>query len=163
MPYSDPIKRKEYHNRYHREWVKRQRGKDTEWSKYRKEYMTEYLKMYRGLVRDNPKQKLKNLLSAIKSRAKQRGLEFNLTLEDVEDYPKVCPVLGIPIEIYPERNSPNALSIDRFDNSKGYTKDNIRLISLRANGLKKDATLEELEKIVAYMKNEKAPEIIKSD
>jgi hypothetical protein len=38
----------------------------------------------------------------------------------------------------------NAPSIDRIDNNKGYTKDNIMVISRRANILKKDATFDEL-------------------
>lgn len=85
----------------------------------------------------------KKMLHASKSSAKRRGLEFNLTLDDIV-IPDVCPVLGIPMD------SP---SIDRFDNNKGYTKDNVRIISLRANRLKNNATVEELEKIIKYMKD----------
>lgn len=77
-----------------------------------------------------------------RSRAKKKGIEFNLTVEDIE-IPEVCPVLGTPMK------SP---SLDRFDNSRGYTPDNIRVISTRANMIKSDSTLEELERIVAYMR-----------
>jgi len=42
-------------------------------------------------------------------------------------------------------------SVDRFDNTKGYTRDNIRVISLRANLLKKDATVDEVRKLLVYM------------
>jgi hypothetical protein len=44
-------------------------------------------------------------------------------------------------------------SIDRVDSSKGYTKDNIQVISHRANNLKNNATLEELRKLVTYVEN----------
>jgi hypothetical protein len=37
---------------------------------------------------------------------------------------------------------------DRKDNARGYVKDNVRVISWRANRLKSDATLEELRLLV---------------
>lgn len=44
-----------------------------------------------------------------------------------------------------------APSLDRFDNAKGYTPENIVVISSRANRLKSNASLEELQAIVKYM------------
>lgn len=44
----------------------------------------------------------------------------------------------------------NAPSIDRFDNNKGYEKGNVAVISWRANNLKRDATLDELQKVVKW-------------
>lgn len=93
------------------------------------------------------------LLKNVKCRAKKKGMEFDLTLADIK-IPSVCPVLGIPIAHSRERNAPTSPSIDRFDNTRGYTKDNIRIISCRANVLKSDATLEEMEAVVQYMRNE---------
>lgn len=75
---------------------------------------------------------------------------MNLTEEDFI-VPDRCPVLGIPIVIGGNRwyDSP---SVDRVDNTKGYVKGNVQIISGRANTLKKDATLAELEALVAYVK-----------
>lgn len=56
--------------------------------------------------------------------------------------PELCPVFGTPMD---------KPSLDRKDNSKGYTRDNVRVISDRANRLKNNGTLEELKAIVAYM------------
>lgn len=42
-------------------------------------------------------------------------------------------------------------SIDRFDNALGYVKGNIRVISTRANLLKRDATVDEVRRLLAYM------------
>jgi len=42
-------------------------------------------------------------------------------------------------------------SLDRIDNSKGYTKDNVMVISFRANNIKKDANLQELKALVRYL------------
>ena len=89
----------------------------------------------------------------MKERARQRGLPFNLDIADLT-VPATCPVLGIPIVSDPSpkyRN--NWPSVDRLDNSKGYTKENVRVISRRANSLKSDATIEEMRAIVAYMES----------
>lgn len=93
------------------------------------------------------------VLYRAKHRAEENGIEFDLVPEDIV-IPAVCPVLGTPIVLGGGRNAPNAPSIDRFDNSKGYTKDNIRIISYRANGLKSNATLAEMEKVLEYMRGQ---------
>ena len=96
---------------------------------------------------------VKNMWWRAKKRAEKSGIEFNILKEDIV-IPNVCPVLNIPLFYtktggLPSNNSP---SLDRIDNSKGYTKDNIIVVSRRANVLKNDATIEELEKIVNFYK-----------
>lgn len=94
------------------------------------------------------------LFLSARGRAKKRGIPFDLDYSELE-WPTECPVLGIPIfKGKAGSSNDNSPSLDRFDNSKGYTKDNVRIISRRANTLKNDASLEELEKIVKYMKGE---------
>ncbi len=91
------------------------------------------------------------MLADARKRAKQRNLEYDLTKDDVTT-PELCPVLGIPLFVGTDgKRSPNSPSLDRIDNNKGYTKDNIAVISLRANTLKNDANVEELRAIVKYM------------
>lgn len=83
-----------------------------------------------------------------KIRARAKGLEFTIEVEDVV-IPETCPVLGIPIIVASgQRLAPGAPSIDRMDNSLGYTPANIRVISHRANALKRDGTLEEFRLVV---------------
>ena len=84
-----------------------------------------------------------HMLNNSKQRAKSKGLEHSLTVDDIE-IPDFCPVLGIKLEVGDRKNHYNAPSIDRIDNTKGYTKDNIMIISVKANILKKDATIDEL-------------------
>jgi hypothetical protein len=109
----------------------------------------EYSKKYRS----EESGQAKAILSGCKHRAKAKSLDFNLEISDILPFPTICPVLGIEILLGQDKNSPNSPSIDRIDNTKGYTKDNIKVISLRANSLKGGATLEELDKILQYMSN----------
>lgn len=95
----------------------------------------------------NPKSRM--LIDA-RSRAKKRGLLFDLTLEDIV-VPEFCPVLGFRLVASstfgrPARNSP---SLDQINPGKGYTKGNVWVISWRANKLKSDASLEELTRLAA--------------
>ena len=90
------------------------------------------------------------LLNRAKQRAKKNNLEFSLKLEDII-IPEFCPVLGIPLILKFKTKDgvyKNAPSLDRIDVKKGYTKENSRIISNRANNLKSNATIEELEKIL---------------
>lgn len=104
-------------------------------------------KYYRDWSNNN---RIKAWLNGIRKRSRARSLDFNLVAEELV-IPEVCPVLGIPLH-FGKSHHPNLPSIDRFDNTKGYTKENTRIISYRANKLKNDATLEEMESVVKYMK-----------
>ena len=87
-----------------------------------------------------------------KYRAPKLGLDFNIEVLDVV-VPDVCPVLGTPLKVsVGGKRSDCTPSLDRVNNSMGYVKGNVRVISLRANKLKSDATLAELESLVRYMK-----------
>ena len=92
------------------------------------------------------------MLTRAKSRAKQNNIPFNLTLEDIT-IPDTCPLLGIPLEIQPKKGyHPNSPSLDRIIPEKGYIKGNVWIISNRANTLKNDASLQELELLVENLK-----------
>lgn len=101
----------------------------------------------RLLLKRDPR---KTMLRAAKKRAVSKGLPFALTLDDIR-IPPVCPILGIPIRRLDGRHH-GSPSLDRVNNGKGYTPDNIQVISLRANSLKSDATVEELERVLASMR-----------
>lgn len=85
----------------------------------------------------------KHMLTAAKKRAKEQGMTFDLIVEDLI-VPEICPILGIPLStgnFTKEKQSP---SLDRLDNSKGYTKENSWVISSLSNTMKSDASFEEL-------------------
>lgn len=90
------------------------------------------------------------MLSACKARAKKSKLEFNLDKEDIF-IPKLCPVLGIELIMAKGKMNHNSPTLDRINNKLGYIKGNVRVISWRANSLKSDATINEVELILDYM------------
>ena len=94
------------------------------------------------LEKKNP---IKWILYSAKSRAKEKNWEFNLEESDII-IPLYCPILGIKlISGGSGKQSFNSPSIDRIDPTKGYIKDNVRIISLRANMMKNDANLQEIQ------------------
>ena len=88
---------------------------------------------------------IKQILHRTKIRALNKGLEFNLLESDII-IPDICPILEIPLIIGTKGNYEYSPSIDRIDNSKGYTKENIQIISKKANSMKNSASTEELLK-----------------
>jgi hypothetical protein len=91
-----------------------------------------------------------------KWRAKARQLDFDITPEDII-IPTHCPLLGTPLTVLLKRGkgaSLNKASLDRIDNTKGYIKGNIRVVSMKANYMKNAITLEFAENLVKYMKGD---------
>lgn len=96
------------------------------------------------------------LYNSARMRAKKRGLSFTIKITDIK-IPERCPILGMPLDA--ERRGTlshcprdNAPSIDRIDPKKGYTPDNIMVISYRANVLKNSASPEEIYKMAEFMR-----------
>jgi len=85
-----------------------------------------------------------------KRRAKQKGLEFDLRAEDIR-IPEYCPLLGLKLVPGKRKKTWNSPSLDRFDSTKGYTRDNIWVVSHRANTLKQNATFTELRTLAENM------------
>ena len=89
------------------------------------------------------------MLRGTRYRAKKLGIVFDLKPEDIV-VPEFCPVLGMRLE--PGNGlSASSPSLDRFDPTKGYTKENVRVISARANTLKSNATADELRLVLDYV------------
>jgi len=91
------------------------------------------------------------LYKNIKSRCKRIGKEFSIELEDIT-IPKKCPVFGFDLKREDRQTWMCAPSVDRIDSSKGYIKGNVTVVSRRANILKRDATIGELEQLFNYYK-----------
>lgn len=97
------------------------------------------------------RQTISRNISNIKSKCLSTGVPFNITINDVV-IPRRCPLLGIELRAGLPRNSAESPSIDRIVPSLGYVKGNVWVISNRANILKNDATLEELEMLTENLR-----------
>ncbi len=85
-----------------------------------------------------------------KTRAKVNGLDFKLALTDIV-IPSVCPILGI--KLYRHNKSPrdNSPSLDRKNPNRGYVKNNVHVVSYKANTMKSNATPKELLKFAKWV------------
>jgi len=93
------------------------------------------------------------MLNAARFRAKEAGVPFDLTVEDIV-IPPTCPVLGIPLvsaigggKKGPRANSP---TLDRLNPDLGYVRGNVAVVSFRANRAKNDLSLAEIEALAAF-------------
>ena len=82
---------------------------------------------------------LSTLVNNSRKRAKDKGREHSITLQDIkyllEKQQNRCAITGIEMTSIMDENykgrrccPPNRISLDRIDNKKGYTKDNIQLV-----------------------------------
>ena len=147
--------RQEYMRRYRAANRAKEKVREAGRKSYKRDYMRKRYASQKGRLceesrarhRQNP---IKNMLMCAKRRAAERGLAFDLSVEDVV-IPAVCPVLGIKIEVGRGGRAPGSPSVDRIDNAQGYVKGNIQVISWRANDIKGDATPGELRAVLAYV------------
>jgi hypothetical protein len=126
--------------------VRREANKDT---------VLNYSRAYQKNKRKNFEYRLQMLLNASKQRAKLKDREHSITLDDIKELYPVdgkCPVFGFDLEFNTAGFRETSPSIDRIDSDRGYTKDNIQIISWKANRLKAYATVEDLEILVAFLK-----------
>ena len=98
-------------------------------------------------------------LRQIRAGARVRGIPFSITEEDL-DMPEFCPILGVKI-LYDRSKRlakrskgthNHAPSVDRINSSLGYVKGNVAIVSMKANRIKNEGTIDEHQKVIDYMK-----------
>ncbi len=104
---------------------------------------------YNKFRRENLTYAKHHIIAHAKRRAKNKNLKFNL--KNNLYFPSICPILNIKLKNGTEEwyNSP---TIDRIDNTKGYTMDNVLVISALANTIKSSATPIEILKVGNFYK-----------
>lgn len=114
--------------------------------------------MLRQNARDyRERHRIRWLAMVATKRARRNGLpcdvEFMRSLQSLR--PNECPCCGVKLNYTSSTRVHHPLydgpSLDRVDTTKGYVRGNVDIICWRCNAIKRDATLSELEKIVAYM------------
>lgn len=85
----------------------------------------------------------KYLWNLAKARAKKNNIDFNIEIDDVV-VPQFCPIFGLELKRNEKSILPNSVTLDRIDNTKGYVKGNVQVISYLANTMKNQATVEQL-------------------
>ena len=132
-------------------FARRKKAIDDQTRKYHEDpqYRSGILKRVRAYYREDYR---RQMLQMAKRRAKKDGLPCDL--ESIEDIPRPthCPVLGIELVMGTRHNGPNSPSLDKIVPELGYVKGNIVVVSLRANQIKSDATIEELQAVAKFYK-----------
>lgn len=105
----------------------------------------EYKERYKKLSKESYRRNfIHNMVSKAKQRAKKYGYEFNIENSDIQ-IPELCPILEVSFVLGDKGNYEYTPTIDRIDNTKGYTKDNIQIITKKANSMKNSASIQELK------------------
>ena len=148
-----PRKNKELERAYLKKY--RQGSKFREYQKkYRREHPEKFVSAARKrhhewwiANRESDLHVRRSLYRRAKKRAAYLKVPFTITLDDIQ-VPKNCPIFGFPLKVNVGRYGDDSPSLDRIIPKLGYVPGNVIVISQRANVLKRDASLEELEALV---------------
>ncbi len=140
---------KEERKAYNKAYNEANRERHKSWaSEYYMKNNKQIKEKRRKKYEENPE---KTMLRAAKRRAVRDGVEFSIKESDIK-IPEVCPVLGFKLEVSKTIHSYNSPTVDRIDSGKGYVPANIKVISHRANAIKRDGTADEHELIAKYIR-----------
>jgi hypothetical protein len=93
------------------------------------------------------------ICAAAKQRARKGGYTFDITPEYlVSIFPRdlMCPILQYKMHLWGEDKNRRP-SLDKINPNLGYVHSNVAWISLEANRIKDNATIEVLRRLTAYM------------
>lgn len=119
------------------------------WRKEKPELVKKQYLSYKDKTKNSSIHIIKRMLKDAKKRAKRKNIEFNIKDKEMQ-LTKICPVLGLELKCGDGICSSNSPTIDRKDNSRGYTLDNVQIISFKANSIKGNATSDEIYKVALY-------------
>lgn len=88
-----------------------------------------------------------------KRRAEAAGITFAIDLDwlltVVAD---TCPLLGVPLNYANKTSLHDSPAIDRIDNTRGYEPSNCWVISMKANRIKSNASVSEIEAVARNLR-----------
>ena len=91
------------------------------------------------------------MYSNAKQRAKRQRIPFDIEVKDII-IPTHCPILGIELKQGIGTQNTTSPSLDKIIPELGYVKGNVKVISGKANIMKGELTLETLELLKVYIK-----------
>lgn len=96
-----------------------------------------------------------NKLIQLHRSATDRGIEFNLTFNDVKKLlnSKIC--FYTKVTLNEKLNDIHQRTIDRVDNERGYVTGNVVACSLAFNRIKKNLTIQDVKYLVNGFKRKK--------
>lgn len=144
MPYKDEVKKKEYAQEYSKSHRETMNKNNREYKKRNKNVLKD--RRHHWVINNYEK----NLLGSARRNSKLKNIDFSIELSDIV-VPEFCPIFGCKLQRTRNRADDQA-SLDRIDSSKGYIKGNVWVISWRANRLKNNLSIDDLEKILVAMK-----------
>jgi len=127
MPYADLARRREHDAEYnHRPHVKARRQ-----ATFARYAAANRDKLAAAGAERRLTQRALCLIATTRTRARKRGLAFDLELHAAELQARidtgVCELTGEPFDLSPGRKF-NSPSLDRIDPKRGYTYDNVRIV-----------------------------------
>jgi len=110
-----------------------------------------------GFMKRYRKNPYHQLFHNFKKRASFAKVPFELSKEDMreifENSGETCPVFKFKyVKDANKNNRDYAPSLDRIDPKKGYTKENTIVVSMLANRIKTDASIEQIGKVYKFYK-----------
>ena len=153
-----PLNKKEYNKKYYQDNKERLRIQHKNYRADNKEKIRDMKRKYVSNYSNIKKYTDVTIpfLSYKIGKMKERSNDVTLTAEELlELIPKdlKCPVFGTKFSFGKGHNwkyKQNSMSVDRIDNNKGYHKDNVVIVSSKANTMKSSATLKELYQVADF-------------
>ena len=96
---------------------------------------------------------IREKLNSARKRAKENRYSFDISIEDLMPFPSHCEVFGIKLDYvaFGYERVESLATIDKVIPELGYTKGNVRIISMKANRMKSDMSLKDIEAIRDYI------------
>ena len=160
MPYKDPEKKRQALRDWRAKNPEKQQAiidrSATTSRVYRAAHKFRYAELQREWRTAHPRE---NLIILARARAKERGLPCTITVEEL-DWPTHCPIFSMELDYTttPVGQRQHAKrdafpTLDRKIPELGYVPGNVFVLSFKANRLKQDSTIDQLEALLAYMKS----------
>lgn len=147
---SDPLIKEAYNSSQR---LKQKQPERKEWLKLYNEKNKTKLQTYQHewYLQKSNAEPIKYMLKAAQRRARKGGYSCTITEEDIH-IPTHCPSCKCELVKATGKAQPNSPSLDKIVPSLGYVPGNVIVICWRENIIKHNATLEELEVLVKYLR-----------